>query len=154
MVTPENSNDNATAPVAMAEAAEPHAHQSAGGRIRTWFLTGLVVAGPVAIGRPLPCGPMRYAFEGHVLDTSTRELVGPAGPIDVEPQVFGATLLVLVLLADDAATVRALIARILASGGASAVDTSKMKIEFHAGAGTLRRRREELTQPPGLAAGV
>src|SRR5688572_13724985 len=50
MVTPENSNDNASAPVAMVEAAEPAApHPSAGGRIRTWFLTGLIVAGPVAI---------------------------------------------------------------------------------------------------------
>lgn len=49
MTTPETSNGDSSAPLAMAEAADPVVHQSVGGRIRTWFLTGVIVAGPVAI---------------------------------------------------------------------------------------------------------
>ncbi len=49
MTTPETSNDNASAPIAMVEAAEPVVHHSLRSRIRNWFLTGLIVAGPVAI---------------------------------------------------------------------------------------------------------
>ena len=46
---------------------------------------------------------------------------------------------------DDAATVRALVRRILESGGAAPVPTARVPLQFHAGAGTLRRRRRELS---------
>jgi uncharacterized membrane protein len=79
MVTPENSNDNASAPVAMVEAAEPAApHPSAGGRIRTWFLTGLIVAGPVAITFWLV-----WSFV-----TWVDELVRPFIPIMYRPETY------------------------------------------------------------------
>jgi uncharacterized membrane protein len=75
-MTPDNQNQPPPEP--LADAAPPHPHHGVGSRIRNYFLTGLIVAGPVAITLYLA-----WSFVTWVDD-----LVRPFIPIAYRPETY------------------------------------------------------------------